>query len=89
MRQFRDLFRYYITFEVEELADGGQTKTYQAVVRSWIPIDVNISVLSFKECERVKGKGITFKGDQFVSFFTTLFVSGALIDSLRLILYMC
>jgi len=38
----------------------------------------------------VKGKGITLKGDQFVSFFTTLFVfSGALIDSLRLILYMC
>ncbi|XP_062156155.1 uncharacterized protein LOC133863991 [Alnus glutinosa] len=57
MRQYCDLLRYYITFEAEELADGGQTKTYQAVVRSLLPIDVNISVLSFRECERVKGSG--------------------------------
>jgi hypothetical protein len=43
MSQFCDLFKYYITFEAEEVADGGLTKTYQAVVRCRIPRDVNIS----------------------------------------------
>jgi hypothetical protein len=47
--------RYYITFVAKEVAAGGQTKAYQAVVRCGIN-DVDITVLSFRECEQVDGK---------------------------------
>ncbi|KAG6679332.1 hypothetical protein I3843_14G122200 [Carya illinoinensis] len=45
MAHLYDKIRYYITFEARDLADGGKTKTYQAVVRDAIP---GISVLSFR-----------------------------------------
>ncbi|KAG2671242.1 hypothetical protein I3760_14G124200 [Carya illinoinensis] len=45
MAHLYDKMRYYITFEARDLADGGKTKTYQAVVRDAIP---GISVLSFR-----------------------------------------
>ncbi|KAF5471240.1 hypothetical protein F2P56_011691, partial [Juglans regia] len=45
MAHLYDNIRYYITFEARDLADGGKTKTYQAVVRDAIP---EISVLSFR-----------------------------------------
>ncbi|XP_062160639.1 uncharacterized protein LOC133867885 [Alnus glutinosa] len=58
MCQGCDVFRCYVTFEAKDLADGGQTKIYQAVVRCQIPIDVNISTLSFRECvQLVRGSG--------------------------------
>jgi hypothetical protein len=59
MCQGCDVFRCYVTFEAKDLADGGQTKIYQAVVRCQIPIDVNISTLSFRECvQLVRGNGL-------------------------------
>jgi hypothetical protein len=55
MAQSWDGFRYYITFVAKEVAAGGQTKIYQAVVRSGIEDD-DITVLSFRECEQEEGK---------------------------------
>ena len=55
MGQACDVIRYYITFVAKEVAAGGQTKTYQAVVRRGIEDD-DIAVLSFRECEQVEGK---------------------------------
>ena len=49
------MMRYYITFAAKEVAAGGQTKTYQAVVRRGLQED-DITVLSFRECEQVEGK---------------------------------
>jgi hypothetical protein len=49
------VMRYYITFAAKDVAAGGQTKTYQAVVRIGIKDD-DITVLSFRECEQVEGK---------------------------------
>ena len=61
-------FRYYITFQAKDLADGGKTKVYRTLVRlRRLPFDNrNLSVLSMREYkkeEEEKGKGITFKGD--------------------------
>jgi hypothetical protein len=58
-----DIFRYYITFEAKDIAAGGQTKIYQAVVREPLPSRGDISVLSFRECEQEQGKVISFKED--------------------------
>ncbi|KAG6690942.1 hypothetical protein I3843_10G038800 [Carya illinoinensis] len=45
MSMVLDIVRFFITFEAKDLADGGKTKTYQAVVR----LDVfGESVLSFR-----------------------------------------
>jgi hypothetical protein len=55
MSQSCDLIRYYITFVAKEVAAGGQTKTYQAVVRHGLN-DYDITVLSFRECEQLEGK---------------------------------
>ncbi|XP_059459372.1 uncharacterized protein LOC132188830 isoform X1 [Corylus avellana] len=65
MSQACDVVRYYITFVAKEVAAGGQTKTYQAVVRCRIPVDVNITVLSFRECEQVEGSGI-IRGKEWI-----------------------
>jgi cystatin-related protein len=74
-----NMIRFLITFEAKDIAAGGQTKTYQTVVRGTFNWDGDVSVLSFRECEQEQGKGINL-----ISFF--VFV--AFIDLLRLILYM-
>jgi hypothetical protein len=55
MAQPCDVIRYYITFVAKEAVAGGQTKTYQAVVRNGVEDD-DITVLSFRECEQEEGK---------------------------------
>jgi len=62
MSQSCDLIRYYITFVAKEVAAGGQTKTYQAVVRHGLN-DYDITVLSFRECEQLEGSG--FRGKEW------------------------
>jgi cystatin-related protein len=57
-----DIFRFFITFEAKDIAAGGRPKVYQAVVREPLPGHGDISVLSFRECEREQGIGISFKG---------------------------
>ncbi|XP_059435629.1 uncharacterized protein LOC132168636 [Corylus avellana] len=52
-----DIVRYYITFEAKDIAAGGQTKTYQAVVRIPFKWDGDVSVLCFRECEQEQGSG--------------------------------
>jgi cystatin-related protein len=79
-----DMLRFLITFEAKDIAAGGQTKTYQAVVRRTYNRHGDVSVLSFRECEQEQGQGISFKGINLIS----LFVFVAFIDLLRLILYM-
>jgi cystatin-related protein len=52
-----DMLRFLITFEAKDIAAGGQTKTYQTVVRRTYNRHGDVSVLSFRECEQEQGSG--------------------------------